>query len=351
MDAFFASVEQRDRPEFRNRPLIIGGSPDKRGVVSTCSYEARAFGVHSAMPTKMAYQLCPQGIFIDGDMRKYKAASDEVFKIFYEYTNLVEPMSIDEAYLDVTNNLKDNQSATDLAREILKEIYLRTNLTASAGVSYNKFLAKIASSLRKPAGLSVIKPTQAIKFIENLPIEKFYGIGKVTAKKLIDMNIKYGRDLKALELSTLITHFGKMGQFYYHIVRGVDEREVEIDYIRKSYGRELTLENDTTNLQKIRIIIKRLSIKVAKSLKSEKLAGKTITLKIKYADFKSITRSQSIITPTNNEDVISEVAISLLAKTQAGQKAVRLIGISLNNFPTTNTITPKFEQLLLPFVD
>ncbi|MBQ9788806.1 MAG: DNA polymerase IV [Lentisphaeria bacterium] len=349
MDAFFASVEQRDHVEYRNKPLIIGGSPEKRGVVSTCSYEARVFGVHSAMPTATAHRLCPQGIFLEGDMAKYKKASEEVFQIFYKYTPFVEPMSIDEAYLDVTNVLKDGQSATELAREILREIYLKTSLTASAGVSYNKFLAKVASSLKKPAGLSVIKPHQAIKFIEDLPIEKFYGIGKVTAKKLKNMNIKYGRDLKALDLNTLLTHFGKVGNFYYQIARGIDNRELEIDSMRKSYGKEVTLDSDTTNLQKIRIIIKRLAIKVSKAVKKEKLAGRTVTLKIKYADFKSVTRSQSFNIGIDSEDLIAESAIALLQKTDAGKKAVRLLGVSISNF-TTDTKEVDFEQLLFPFM-
>ncbi len=349
MDAFFASVEQRDHVEYRNNPLIIGGSPEKRGVVSTCSYEARVFGVHSAMPTATAHRLCPQGIFLEGDMAKYKRVSEEVFQIFYKYTPLVEPMSIDEAYLDVSDVLKDGESATELAREILREIYLKTSLTASAGVSYNKFLAKVASSLKKPAGLSVIKPHQAIKFIEDLPIEKFYGIGKVTAKKLQSMNIKYGRDLKALDLSTLTTYFGKVGHFYYQIARGIDNRELEVDAVRKSYGKEVTLESDTTNLQKIRIIIKRLAIKVSKAIKREKLSGRTITLKIKYADFKTVTRSQSFPVGTDKEEVISECAIALLNKTDVGKKAVRLIGVSISNFADDK---PKvqYEQLLFPFM-
>ena len=349
MDAFFASVEQRDHVEYRNKPLIIGGSPEKRGVVSTCSYEARVFGVHSAMPTATAHRLCPQGIFLEGDMAKYKKASEEVFQIFYKYTPLVEPMSIDEAYLDVTEVLKEGQSATDLAREILREIYLKTSLTASAGVSYNKFLAKVASSLKKPAGLSVIKPHQAIKFIEDLPIEKFYGIGKVTAKKLKSMNIRYGRDLKALDLNTLIAHFGKVGHFYYQIARGVDERALEIDSMRKSYGREVTLDSDTVNLQKIRIIIKRLAIKVGKSIRREKLAGRTITLKVKYADFKTVTRSQSFNFGIDSDEVIADTAIDLLRKTDAGKKAIRLLGVSVSNF-TSDELETKFEQLLFPFM-
>ena len=228
-------------------------------------------------------------------------------------------------------------------------LYIKTSLTASAGVSYNKFLAKVASSLRKPAGLSVIKPQHALKFIEELPIEKFYGIGKVTAKKLKSMNIKYGKDLKALDLNTLVSHFGKVGHFYYQIARGIDERELEIDSARKSYGKEVTLESDTINLQKIRIVIKRLAIKVAKLLQREKLAGRTVTLKIKYADFKTVTRSQSFHVGIDNEEVIADCAINLLEKTEAGKKAVRLIGVSVSNF-AVNEKQIEFEQLIFPFM-
>lgn len=349
MDAFFASVEQRNHPEYRGKPLIVAGSPEKRGVVSTCSYEARVFGIHSAMPTRTAMRLCPQGIFIEGDMRTYKEVSSQVFSIFYRYTQQVEPMSIDEAFLDVTDAVSPEKSATVIASQILRDIFNTTGLTASAGVSYNKFLAKVASSLRKPSGLSVIKPSGAIPFLENLPIEKFFGIGKVTARKLRDMNIKCGKDLKALDIQTLVSHFGKAGIFYYNIVRGIDERAVETDYSRKSYGRETTLATDITDIAKIRIYIRRLSLKVAKYLERDKLSGRTITLKLKYADFNTITRSKSFQKGISDGNAIGEIACELLLKTDAGQRPVRLIGVSVSNFPADNTPENTIEQLKLPF--
>lgn len=349
MDAFFASVEQRNHPEYRGKPLIVAGSPDKRGVVSTCSYEARVFGVHSAMPTATAIRLCPHGIFVEGDMELYKEVSNHVFSVFYKYTDKVEPMSIDEAFLDVTDNVTPERSATVIASQILRDIFTETGLTASAGVSYNKFLAKVASSLRKPAGLSVIKPSGATTFLENLPIEKFYGIGKVTAKKLRSMNIKCGKDLKALDQQTLITHFGKTGAFYFNIVRGIDNREVETDYIRKSYGRETTLPNDITDIAKIRIYIRRLALKVAKYLSGDDLHGRTITLKLKYSDFRTITRSKSLPEGISDGNAIGEICCELLQKTDAGSKPVRLIGVSASNFSSPPENTEKIEQLNLPF--
>ena len=349
MDAFFASVEQRNHPEYRGKPLIVAGDPDKRGVVSTCSYEARVFGVHSAMPTRTAMNLCPQGIFVEGDMRTYQEVSKQVFAVFYKYTSKVEPMSIDEAFLDVTDSVTDQCSATEIASMILREIFTETGLTASAGVSYNKFLAKVASSLRKPAGLSVIKPSGAISFLENLPIEKFYGIGKVTAKKLRAMNIKTGKDLKALDLQTLISHFGKAGAFYFNIVRGIDEREVETDSMRKSYGRETTLPKDITDIAKIRIYIRRLALKTAKYLQRDNSAGRTVTLKLKYSDFQTITRSKSFTKPISDGSAIGEIACELLRKTEAGSRPVRLIGVSISNFHDNTKQAVEIEQLQLPF--
>ncbi len=349
MDAFFASVEQRNHPEYRGKPLIVAGDPDKRGVVSTCSYEARVFGVHSAMPTRTAMRLCPKGIFIEGDMHTYKEVSNRVFSIFYKYTTKVEPMSIDEAFLDVTEVVTEKQSATEIASLILQDIYNETGLTASAGVSYNKFLAKVASSLRKPAGLSVIKPSGALAFLENLPIEKFYGIGKITAKKLRSMNIKTGKDLKALDLQTLTSHFGKTGAFYFNIVRGIDEREVETESARKSYGRETTLISDITDCAKIRIYIRRLALKVAKYLKNDKLSGRTVTLKLKYADFQTVTRSKSFPKGISDGTAIGEIACKLLDKTEAGKRPVRLIGVSISNFPDETLPQNQIEQLSLPF--
>ncbi len=339
MDAFFASIEQRDRPELRGKPVIVGGSAERRGVVSTCSYEARAFGVHSAMPTARALRLCPQGIFLDVDMRKYQAVSAEIRAIFHEYTDLVEPMSIDEAFLDVTENRRGFTSATRLARELLREIFRRTGLTASAGVSCNKFLAKVASGLRKPAGLSVIPPEQVESFLEALPIEKFYGIGRVTASRLRRMNIRTGRDLKQLDLAILTANFGKSGAFYYQIVRGIDDRPVEITDERKSVGRETTFAEDVSDPRRLRIVLRSLARKVASRLIRHHLAGRTVTLKVRYDDFQTVTRAASFHHFLNNGEAIGEIAVGLLARTEVARRPVRLIGVTVSNFPTEEELS------------
>ncbi len=339
MDAFFASIEQRDRPELRGKPVIVGGAAERRGVVSTCSYEARAFGVHSAMPTARALRLCPQGIFLDGDMRKYQAVSAEIRAIFHEYTELVEPMSIDEAFLDVTENRRGFTSATRLARELLRDIFRRTGLTASAGVSCNKFLAKVASGLRKPAGLSVIPPEQVETFLEALPIEKFYGIGRVTAGRLRRMNIRTGRDLKQLDLAILTANFGKSGAFYYRIVRGIDDRPVEVTDERKSVGRETTFAEDVSDPRRLRIVLRSLARKVASRLARHHLAGRTVTLKVRYDDFQTVTRAASFHHFLDNGEAIGEIAVGLLPRTEADRRPVRLIGVTVSNFPTEEELT------------
>ncbi len=333
MDAFFASVEQRDRPELRGVPVIVGGSAERRGVVSTCSYEARAFGVHSAMPMKTAQHLCPQAAFLPGDYAKYRQVSETIRAIFFEYTDLVEPISIDEAYLDVTGNKRNNPSATRLAREIQRRIFEETRLTASAGVSYNKFLAKVASDLRKPAGLTVIRPEEAQAFLDSLPVEKFHGIGHVSAAKLQSINVRTGHDLRQLDRSVLTSLFGKTGLFYYNIVRGIDERPVDPAEERKSVGKETTFAEDCSDLRKLRILIRTLSHKVARRLQTKALAGKTVTVKVRYGDFTTVTRSASFHRPVNDGNGIGEIALSLAAKTEWGKRPVRLLGVTVGNFP------------------
>ncbi len=332
MDAFFAAVEQRDQPRLRNKPVIIAGPAEKRGVVSTCSYEARAFGIHSAMSAFRAKKLCPEGIFIAGNMEKYRAVSHQIREIFAGYTDLVEPLSIDEAFLDVTAVLGRRGSATKLAAAIQREVFCRTSLTCSAGVSYNKFLAKVASGMNKPCGLAVIPPEHAVEFLENLPVEKFYGIGHVTASRLRNMNIRYGRDLKALSLDTLKSNFGKMGELYYGIVRGNDPRPVEVPGERKSIGRETTLPADTCDLKKLRIICRKLALQVAASLQRKNLQCRSVTLKIKYGDFTSCTRTASFHQPSCDGGVIGTLAASLLERTEAGSRPVRLVGVTAGNF-------------------
>jgi DNA polymerase-4 len=333
MDAFFASIEIRDNPALRGKPVIVGGNPEKRGVVSTCSYEARKFGVHSAMPSGRAKKLCPQGIFLSVNMEKYASVSAQVQKIFYDYTDLVEPMSLDEAFLDVTENKKHCRSATLLAQEIRERIYRETGLTASAGVSFNKFLAKVASDINKPDGLAVIAPDEANEFIEKLPIEEFYGVGKVTAGKMKELGINNGLDLKNFDKSELVRSFGKSGIYYYNIARGCDARPVETDIPRKSLGRETTLQIDISDISEIIKILEDLSREVEAMLKEEGLAGRTVTLKLRYENFQTVTRSLTLPCLINEYESIRGTAIGLLGKTQAGQRKVRLLGVTVSGFP------------------
>jgi DNA polymerase-4 len=303
-------------------------------VVSTCSYEARKYGVHSAMPGSIARRLCPKGIFVPVNMSKYSAVSKQINKIFHEFTDLVEPMSLDEAYLDVSQNKINCPSATIIAKMIRQEIKDTTFLTASAGVSYNKFLAKIASDINKPDGLTVILPNQATAFLDDLPVEKFFGIGKVTAKTLNDMGIEHGRDLKRLSCDDLVQRFGKAGSWYYNIVRGIDNSLVNPTRQRKSLGREITFEEDISDYNKIIKIIYKLCDDVSKQLRRYGLVGRTVNLKVRYDDFQTITRSQTFSRLTRDMDFIYKTALELLTKTQVTKRKVRLLGVSISNFPT-----------------
>ncbi|HOP63685.1 MAG TPA: DNA polymerase IV [Spirochaetota bacterium] len=348
MDAFYAAIEQRDNPSLKGKPVIVGGDPERRGVVSTCSYEARKFGVHSAMPSRTALKLCPEAVFLYPRFEAYSKASKEVMNIFSEYTDLIEPLSLDEAFLDVTENRMDNPSATILALEIKKKIFESTGLTASAGVSYNKFLAKTASDINKPDGITVIKPDEAGDFLEKLPIGKFFGIGKVSEKKMISLGITNGLELKAAPLERLVKHFGKAGRFYYDIVRGIDERPVEPVRERKSYGREITLDEDILDIGRIHSILKEIASELEGSLRKKNIRGKTITLKIKYHDFRQITRSATIEMFTDSADIILENIMNLIQFTEAGVKKVRLLGISLSHLNTSPESCEEDIQLKLP---
>ena len=281
MDAFFASVEQLDRPELRGKPVIVGGAPQRRGVVSTCSYEARKYGVHSAMPSSTALRLCPQAVFIEPDHRRYQRVSAVIRQEFFRLTPLVEPMSIDEAYLDVSALCPTLEDALATAEKLQQTILDKTGLTASAGVSFNKFLAKTASDHRKPHGLTLITPEEAPAFLDALPIEKFYGIGKVGVKKLHTINVRCGRDLKELSAAVLKALFGKAGLFYYGIVRGVDERQVELEGDPKSLSRELTLPRDCGNLREMRILLRMLGRKVARRAAAKGFVGNSVFIKLK----------------------------------------------------------------------
>jgi DNA polymerase-4 len=300
--------------------------------VAACSYEARKYGIHSAMASSMAYRLCPSAVFVRPRFDVYQKVSQEIRQIFYEYTDLVEPLSLDEAFLDVTENKKGMIYATDIAKEILQEIFKKTGLTASAGVSFNKFLAKVASDYKKPHGLTVITPKLADRFIDKLPIRKFHGVGRVTEQKMLSLGIKTGADLKRLSREELVQLFGKVGNYYHDIAHGLDERPVEPTRERKSLGQEITFEKDLENKEEMLSILGKLAESIESYLKKYNLQGRTLTLKVKYYDFKSITRS---ITPGENivdAGQMMKYIGSLLDKTEAGRKKVRLLGISISNF-------------------
>ena len=331
MDAFFAAVEERDHPEYRGKPVIVGGQPNSRGVVSTCNYIARKYGVHSAMPSSQAARLCPHAIFVSSNFGAYNEAAKIVREIFYEYTDLVQPVSIDEAYLDVTINKKDIASATQIAQEIRQKIKERTQLTASAGVSYNKFLAKTASDLDKPDGLVVIPPGKAAEILDNLPIGKFHGVGKVTEKKMKRLGINCGEELKTFSLAELLKHFGKVGSYYYNIVRGIDDREVKTTHTRKSIGKERTFAEDIYEIDEMCEVLHTIAARLHTKMAEKKIMAKTITVKIKYANFEIANRSRSYITEFNDSESMMSYAEGLLRETIINNCAVRLLGISLSN--------------------
>lgn len=333
MDAFYASVEQRDNPEYRGKPVVVGGSPEGRGgVVATASYEARKFGVRSAMPSKRALQLCPQAIFVRPRFAAYKEVSNHIRSIFFRYTDLIEPLSLDEAFLDVTEDKQGIGSAIDIARRIKAAIREELQLTASAGVSVSKFVAKIASDINKPDGLTFIAPDKIEAFMEQLQVEKFFGVGHVTANKMKQMGLHTGADLKRLTEQELVHHFGKTGRFYYKIVRGIDSREVQPHRETKSMGAEDTFPYDLTAVDEMNAELQKIAENVHRSLDKHGLKGRTITLKIKYHDFKLITRSQSLMMPVNDAATLHDTAMSLLLKTDLEGKKIRLLGISLSNF-------------------
>lgn len=331
MDAFFASVEQRDFPELKGKPIVVGGN-GRRGVVAAASYEARKFGVRSAMPGYKAAQLCPELIFVKHRFEVYKEVSTQIHEIFRTYTDLIEPLSLDEAYLDVTENKKGISIATDIAKLIQLQIKEKTHLTASAGVSFNKFLAKVASGWKKPEGLTVITPKRAAAFIDALPIESFYGIGKVTAQKMRSMNIHKGIDLKQLTEDELIHVFGeKSGRYYFQIVRALDDREVVPYRVRKSIGAEETYSENLTDIEQMKIHIQTIAEDVANRCEKHKAAGRTITLKIKYQDFTQITRSRTMFHFVSDSSEIAQIACDLLVTPNLPEDEVRLLGITLHN--------------------
>jgi DNA polymerase-4 len=346
MDAFYASVEQMDNPFLRGKPVAVGGG-ENRGVVSAASYEARKFGVRSAISGFLAKKNCPDLIFVPPRFERYKEISTKIHAIFHDYTDLVEPLSLDEAYLDVTVNKKGNPSATLIAQEIRKRIFYEVGLTASAGISVNKFVAKIASDFNKPNGQKTVVPDEVMAFLENLPIRKFYGVGKVTTEKMYQLGIFTGLDLKSKSLEYLEKHFGKSGNFYYHVVRGIHNSEVKSNRIAKSVATEHTFDE---NLSSVIFMIEKLetiAIQLEKRLKKNKVAGKTVTLKIKYSDFSMQTRSKTLPYFISDKSLLLETAKDLLYQEKM-KDSVRLLGISLSNL-NTETKKAVFVQLKFEF--
>ena len=329
MDAFFASVEQRDNPELRGKPVAVGGSRE-RGVVVAASYEARKFSVHSAMPSVVAKRKCPDLIFVKPRFEVYRAVSLQIRKIFAEFTPVVEPLSLDEAYLDVTENLPGIASATEIAGRIRAKIWTETGLTASAGVSYNKFLAKLASDQRKPNGLFVVTPKMGPSFVETLPVEKFHGVGPATATKMHQLGIETGRDLKAQSLPFLQQHFGKSGSFFYWFARSIDERPVRADRIRKSVGAENTFSRDLHDFESMRDALLPIFDRLWRHCETAGNCGRTVTLKVKYADFQLITRRRSLTSPVAGRDELERVSLDLLSAQMPVPKGVRLLGVTLS---------------------
>jgi DNA polymerase-4 len=349
MDAFYASIEQRDHPEYRGKPLAVGYAAE-RGVVAAASYEARKWGIHSAMPSLTALAKCPELIFVPARFDVYREVSHQIREIFFEYTDLVEPLSLDEAYLDVTNNKKGAFSATLIAEELRGRIKEVTGLTASAGVSVNKFLAKVASDYRKPDGLFVVLPRDAEKFAEELKIEQFWGIGKVTAEKMHSLGIHTGRDLKKYDEAALTRHFGKIGRIYYLNARGVDEREVEALRIRKSLGAENTFMIDLCDEAELKEKLRSIAKEVWERLSRHAFTGRTVTLKIKYADFRETSKRKTLAQSIKKFDTFWAVSKELLASVDFGEnKKIRLMGLTVGNAKEADSTG--YRQLELDFGD
>lgn len=344
MDAFYASVEQMDNPELKGKPIAVGGG-GKRGVVSAASYEARKFGVKSAMAGTLAAKLCPDLTFVRPRFDRYTEISKKIRRIFYDYTDLVEPLSLDEAYLDVTQNKKGNPSASLIAKEIRERILNEVGLTASAGISINKFIAKVASDYNKPNGQKTVNPEEVISFLEELDIRKFYGVGKVTAEKMYQKGIFTGLDLKLKPLEYLEEHFGKSGKYYYYIVRGIHHSEVKPNRIRKSLAAERTFSENLSSEVFMIEKLEHIAQEVSKRLNKSQVAGKTVTLKIKYSDFSLQTRSKTLPYFISDKSIILETAKELLYQEHL-KNSVRLLGISLSNLNTEKMKKPETQKTI-----
>ncbi|MFZ3484729.1 DNA polymerase IV [Sphingomonas sp. 3-13AW] len=346
MDAFFASVEQRDAPELRGRPVAVGGSGG-RGVVAAASYEARRFGVRSAMPSARAIRQCPELVFVRPRFDVYRAVSQQIRAIFHSYTPLVEPLSLDEAYLDVTENLAGLSSATETALEIRRRIREETGLTASAGISYNKFLAKLASDANKPDGQCVIPPGAGEAFVAGLEVGRFHGIGPRTAEKMAGLGIHTGADLRARELPWLRAHFGKSGEWYYRVARGQDDRAVTPDRVRKSSGSETTYATNLTTPEAVEDGVRAMADDVWEWCERTRNSGRTVTIKIRFADFRTLTRSRSLAEPVGDRETLHAVAVDLVRGLYPLPMGVRLLGVTLSNLaPLPDPATPGVQMAL-----
>ena len=356
MDAFYASVEQRDNPELRGRPVAVGGSPDARGVVAAASYEARAFGVRSAIPMSRAVRLCPALVIVRPDFQKYRQISQQVFAMYRAVTPLVEPLSLDEAYLDVTENAWQETLGVAVARRLKTDIRAATGLTVSAGVAPNKFLAKIASGWQKPDGLTVIAPERMERFLRELPVDALWGVGPVTARKLTEHGVRTLLDVRAIDLEVLRGHVGSLADWLKDLAHGRDDRPVQPDRAAKSSGSECTYDVDLTRPEEIRREITEMAGECGVWLEKRQLFARTVTIKVRYDDFETITRSHSTA-PTRDGDDLTRRALDLLAKTAAGARPVRLLGVSVHNLSDSATppASPRARRdsgvPLLPFDD
>lgn len=349
MDAFFASVEQRDNPSLKGKPVAVGGSKE-RGVVAAASYEARKFGVRSAMPSVTAFKKCPHIIFVPPRFEVYKTVSRQIKAIFTQYTDLIEPLSLDEAYLDVTLNKKNMEYAMDIAEEIRAQVLAETQLTCSAGISFNKFLAKSATDINKPDGMFVITSSRVERFIDQLPIEKFFGVGKVTAEKMRKRGILNGADLKSKSKFQLSSWFGKAGTYYYNVARGIDNRPVNPNRIRKSLGAERTYSQDLIDIHQAKDKLEQVVEILLQRLEKAQVAGRTLTLKAKYSDFTQLTRSRTSLAYLSEEDIYA-YADELLLEVPEIEKGIRLLGLQVSNFDEleTNDSQTIMGQLELKF--
>jgi DNA polymerase-4 len=346
MDAFYAAVEQRDNPELRGKPVCVGGGPNGRGVVQTCSYEARKYGIHSAMSSSKAYRLCPHAIFVPPRFDAYKEVTDQIRKIFHEYTDLVEPISWDEAYLDVTENKKGMESAEQMAKDILNQINKETGCTASAGVSFNKFLAKVGSDFHKPFGITIITREGADEFIDNLPIRKFRGVGKATEKRMKELGIETGRDLKRYTRDELRRYFGKSGYYFYNMAHLIDTREVHLFHSRGSVGSERTMHEDLDDIDEIIEVLEGIAERLEDRMKRYGHRGRTITLRVKYSNHRRISRSTTLMEAVDDANIIMAVIKRLIPKTAIGERKVRLVGIAVSKL--AGEADGKYRQATFP---